>query len=187
MMMKSNSKLTNETTTFQCHHNNTGFCKFGNQCKYLHFHTICLENICRNQKCPNRHPKTCRFGDNCKFNARNACVYRHNKIKDIESMETKNLIKQIKALEDDLKDLQAKIFKLKNEHDIIINNLTKKVDELQAEKGYTDMRQNSDIERSCEKCDETFATEVNLKDHLDTKHGKVVIQVEPVSPKNTKT
>ena len=65
-------------------------------------------------------------------------------------METKNLIKQIKALEDDLKDLQAKIFELKNEHDIIINNLTKKVDELQAEKGYTDMRQNSDIERSCE-------------------------------------
>ena len=187
MMMKSNSKLTNETTTFQCHHNNTGFCKFGNQCKYLHFHTICLENICRNQKCPNRHPKTCRFGDNCKFNSRKACVYRHDKIKDIESMETKNLIKQIKALEDDLKDLQAKISELKNEHDIIINNLTKKVDELQAEKGYTDMRQNSDIERSCEKCDETFVTEVNLKDHLDTKHGKAVIQVEPVSPKNIKT
>ena len=48
------------------------------------------------------------------------------------------------------------------------------------------MRQNSDIERSCEKCDETFATEVNLKDHLDTKHGKAVIQVEPVSPKISK-
>ena len=60
------------------------------------------------------------------------------------------------------------------------------MDELQAEKGFTDMRQNSNIERSCDKCDETFETEVNLKDHLDTKYEEVIIQVEPVSPKKIK-
>ena len=93
---------------------------------------------------------------------------------------------KFKALKDDLKDLQAKISNLKNEHDVIINNLTKKVDELQVEKGFTDLRQNSDLERSCEKCGETFATEVNLKEHLDTKHEKVIIQMDQSHPIKSK-
>ena len=111
--MKTDSKLTNETTFFQCHHNNTGFCKFGAQCRYLHFHTICLKNICRNPKCPNRHPKTCRFGQNCKYNSRNACVYRHFKQAEIQSIETRELTKQIEALKDKVKDLQIEISQLK--------------------------------------------------------------------------
>ena len=60
------------------------------------------------------------------------------------------------------------------------------MEELQGEKGFADMRQNSNIERSCDKCDETFETEVNLKDHLDTKYEEVIIQVEPVSPNKIK-
>ena len=111
--MKTNLKLTNETNNFQCQHNNTGFCKFGDHCRYHHFNTICLKVLCRNPECQNRHPKTCKFGENCKFNSRNKCVYKHNKLVEIESSETKEVTKKIKAFENEVKDLKADIFKLK--------------------------------------------------------------------------
>ena len=111
--MKINSKLTNEKIHFHCHHNNTGFCKFRDHCKHQHFHTICLKKICKSQECQNRHPKTCKFGDSCKFNARNACAYKHQKLVDTEVDETKNLSKKIKGLQDEVRFLQAEMSKLK--------------------------------------------------------------------------
>ena len=101
--MKRYSKLTNETMIFQCPHNNTGFCKFRENCKYQHFYTICLENICRNHECKNRHPKTCKFKDTCKFHSRNACAYKHVELIDVKSIETKNLTLKVNALEDEVK------------------------------------------------------------------------------------
>jgi len=41
--------------------------------------------------------------------------------------------------------------------------------------------------KSCEKCNETFATDVNLKDSVDTKDRKVIIQVEPGLENKTET
>ena len=111
--MKINSKLTTEKIHFHCHHNNIGFCKFRDHCKNQHFHTICLKFFCKSQECQNRHPKNCKFGDSCKFNARNACAYKHQKLVDTELDETKNLSKKIKGLQDEVRFLQAEMSKLK--------------------------------------------------------------------------
>ena len=74
---------------------------------------------------------------------------------------------------------------------VIINNLTKIVEEWKAEKECRDTKQNFDFEielsRSCEKCDEKLATEVDLNVHIGKKHRKVFIQVEPASLNNDET
>ena len=77
------------------------------------------------------------------------------------------------------------------EMDVIIKNLTKIVEEWKAEKECRDTKQNSDFEielsRSGEKCDEKFATEVDLNAHIGKKHRKVTIQVELASLNNDET
>ena len=107
--MKNTQKLTNKTANFQCPHNNTAFCKFRDNCRYQHFYTVCLKNICRNRECKNRHPKTFKIEGACKFNKRNACAYKHVKLVDIKSTEST----KVKALEDEIKDLQTERDRLK--------------------------------------------------------------------------
>ena len=62
---------------FQCYHNNTGYCKFGDRCKFHHYFELCEKQVCRERACKFRHPKTCKFGEDCKFFKRNLCVYKH--------------------------------------------------------------------------------------------------------------
>ena len=110
MMMAQDKRLTNKVTKVQCKHNNTGFCKFGNQCKFQHFYKICLQSVCRNPECKKRHPKMCRFGERCKFNFRNACAYKHA----IENGQETHL-SQIGVLQEENKILQTNISDLKND------------------------------------------------------------------------
>ena len=106
MMMVQETMLTNKV---QCIHNNTGFCKFGDQCKFKHFYRICHKNICRNPNCKKRHPKICRFGARCKFNSRNACAYKHAN----ENYE-KTFLSKIRVLKEENKVLENNISDLKN-------------------------------------------------------------------------
>ena len=75
---------------FQCYHNNIGYCKYGKNCKYQHFYELCPKQVCRDEKCEFRHPKSCKFDGKCKFLKKKLCVYKHianddkNEIQDLE-------------------------------------------------------------------------------------------------------
>ena len=110
MMMERNFKHSMTA----CLHNNTGYCKFKDHCRYQHYNTICEKSICRDIKCKNRHPRTCRNGKNCKFNTQNACAYKHeiNNLSDNE--ETKKLTEKIETIEEEVNSLKAEISQLKD-------------------------------------------------------------------------
>ena len=175
--MKINSKLTNEKIHFHCHYNNTGFCKFRDHCKHQHFHTICLKKICKSQECQNRHPKTCKFGDGCKFNARNACAYKHKKLVDTEVGETKHLTMKIKGLQDEVQFLQGEISKLKK-------CIQLKEDEISQTKNTLNESMNEELENKvrilktvkveekfvCKSCEFKAYRNIDLVNHKQSKH-----------------
>ena len=49
----------------KCRYFNRGFCKYGQKCRFYHPRQVCneflLEGICRQHKCPQRHPRHCRY------------------------------------------------------------------------------------------------------------------------------
>ena len=128
MMMAQNTRLTNKV---QCIYNNTGFCKFGDQCKFQHFYRICPENVCRNPKCKKRHPKRCKFGERCKFNLRNACAYKH-----AHENHEETYLNQIRALKEENEILNTNISDLKNNVQLKekeLEDTTKKVKDLNSQ------------------------------------------------------
>ena len=105
MMMESEMKHTN-ANQYHCHHNNTGYCKFGYECRFQHYYELCQKQVCRGKMCRFRHPKSCKFGMNCKFFKRKVCVYKHN---DKKNESSEKLAKEIKDLEMDVKKLEDEI------------------------------------------------------------------------------
>ena len=120
MMMVQDSKLSN-----QCKHNNTGFCKFRDHCKFQHFDLICPKNVCRNADCRKRHPKTCRFGTSCKFNYKNACAYKHAKDLSQETFQS-----ETRVLQEEIKTLQTNISELKKSVQLKEKELKEKIKEV---------------------------------------------------------
>ena len=74
--METKSRLT-DRNNFQCQHNNRGYCKFGDKCRYKHFTKTCTKRVCRSKECAFRHPKPCKNRENCKFSKLNVCIYKH--------------------------------------------------------------------------------------------------------------
>ena len=183
-MMKNTQKLTNKTANFQCPHNNTGFCKFRDNCRYQHFYTVCLKNICRNRECKNRHPKTCKFEGACKFDKRNACAYKHVKLVDIKSTEST----KVKALEDEIKDLQTEISNLKSNVQLKEEELKQIKDDLNETEGKNkEMKKvltnkitilktvNVEKKFDCNSCDFKALREMDLENHKQSKHDQLAI------------
>ena len=145
-MMDGSSRLTKNE--FQCFHNNKGYCKFGVECHFQHYHDICLEKVCRDKECKARHPKYCKNGDDCKFYKKKICAYRHEDLKSVEAIKTQNLMKENEALEEEVKKLEVEIAELKE-------NVTKKEQKI--------AKIFQDNSKSIEKC---LEENTNLKDIL---------------------
>ena len=111
-----------------CKHNQTGFCKYRQQCTKEHFNEICKDNIkCTDPTCFKRHPKKCKNFDvfgKCKFTN---CDYVHSddevnhKVKLLEKcvIELKTEVVQLIKVEDDnrnqkITDLEKEIEVLKD-------------------------------------------------------------------------
>ena len=73
----------------QCFHNNTGYCKFGDKCRFQHYYELCTKQICRDSQCKFRQPKSCKFGGKCKFFQRKSCIYKHIE-KSNDEVDTSN-------------------------------------------------------------------------------------------------
>ena len=124
--------------SFQCYHNNTGYCKFGNRCKFQHYYALCPKQVCREISCKFRHPKSCKFEANCKYFKRNLCAYKHvdkekdiddhknKEIKDMESEDRRLKANKVKEYEDKIDILKAEIVDLR----LNIENKTKELEEI---------------------------------------------------------
>ena len=63
----------------KCRYFNSGYCKYKNNCKFIHPSEICKDSECRKDKCLKRHPKACKWyrGESgCKRG--NTCEYSHD-------------------------------------------------------------------------------------------------------------
>ena len=106
MMMVDVLKLTKEgfedRNSFQCYHNNLGYCRFREKCRYKHYFNVCSRSICRDIGCPYRHPKTFKYGDLCRFQIRKVCLYYHrnNNVNEdslYEKGEAEKLVNRLKS------------------------------------------------------------------------------------------
>ena len=142
-MMERIFKHTIENS-FQCYHNNTGYCKFGDQCRFQHYYELCTKKICRERQCKFRHPKSCKFGGNCKFLQRKMCVYKHieksNEEVDISNGIMKDLETKVDKLKAEIKELQScilskekEIHRMSSEKENSNNILLAKITQMQKE------------------------------------------------------
>ena len=60
----------------KCRYYNYGYCRYEDQCIYVHYRTTCQKRQCKNLKCENRHPKECRYKERCR--RKNTCMYTHD-------------------------------------------------------------------------------------------------------------
>ena len=78
-----------------CKFQNTGFCKFRDQCHFRHVQNVCASKTCARGSCDARHPKNCKhfLKNKCKFG--DHCAYQHStfilrgdqhKVKELEAL-----------------------------------------------------------------------------------------------------
>ena len=108
MMMIGDTRLTRayfeNKNYFQCYHNNVGFCKFKEHCRYQRYTEICSKIVCKDKTCKYRHPKTCKKREQCIFLKRKSCLYNHkvDKHKDWIMDEKVKLEKDVKELREEI-------------------------------------------------------------------------------------
>ena len=123
-MEKSYFRIENGESSFRYHtkclFNDTGFCKFGEQCRKLHHKNICLILNC-DRNCNSRHPKPCKFKAKCKFFSKQMCAYKHVTFAS-DDMELEALKKEVECLRLENERKQLDLDKL---HDEISNSSAK--------------------------------------------------------------
>ena len=178
-----NSKLTKvfiNRNLFQCYHNNRGYCRFRDKCRFQHFKQICPQSICRDQECKYRHPRTCKFRECCKFQEMDICAFKHvplvkqditeNVIKthneDIEKMKCEILVlkNNVQSKENELAKLSAK----QDTKEIIIDGLKDYIKELEEDKRNLKTEISKLHSRNCVVCDCRFTSDSELNTHIKT-------------------
>ena len=90
-----------------CKHNQTGFCKYRQQCTKEHVNKICKEKFkCQDKTCNKHHPKKCKNFDvygKCKFTN---CAYIHSE--DEVNQKVELLKKCVKELKEEILQLMMK-------------------------------------------------------------------------------
>ena len=71
--------LTRVSREVVCKYNQTGFCKFDENCQNRYFNENCENlNDCREYECTKRHPKMCKhFANHGKCRFKDVCAYKH--------------------------------------------------------------------------------------------------------------
>ena len=182
-----------------CKHDQTGFCKYRQQCTKEHVDEICKDNFrCKDLTCKKRHPKKCKNFDvfgKCKFTN---CAYIHvddginNRVDCLEKY-VKDLKEQIEQLNNDknyrgsqkIDALEREVLELKdNVKKLTINLQATKLQIQQLEdKVQTDViknnvtKENSKLDTRdnwlfCEMCDYKCKKNVTLRKHKNTRHNE---------------
>ena len=138
--------------TRRCRYYNRGFCKFRDNCNFVHKTGICdkylRDKICKQGNCDFRHPKPCKFeknGDTCTWGQN--CLYLH---KTTENLQTEDL------LNPEEKTYSCDIRETSNDYtnDIIDKN---------------NLRQNNEY-YLCDQCEYEAISQSLLQEHITASH-----------------
>ena len=181
------------TATLKCKYNDSGYCKFGSQCRKQHYSRICSKSNCE-RNCKARHPKFCKHEQNCKFLKRGICAYKHvtlanddEKLKTLESelivlrnkngdlinrlqeMETLLIKEKEKSsiLEDEIKDLEIKS-KIRID---MIDKLDRQIEEKDSIIYSIQSKEEEYEYEKCPKCNVIILSDRSLKDHILSTHS----------------
>ena len=111
----------------RCRFQNSGFCKFRENCRARHVTTKCpVINSCSNKNCDHRHPRKGRNGVKCRF--KSDCSYDHDTELSVE-VNTAELTNKVAILNNKVKEL----FQMTVENQCEIDRLVSKTKQLEAE------------------------------------------------------
>ena len=168
-----------------CKYNQTGFCKFCENCLKRHDNQVC-NNIsdCTSENCTKRHPNVCKnFKNQGYCRHKEQCAYQH--IEKIDGEKLKDLLLQLNAkhveetnyLRKEVKQLKDKVEKMENYISTQYTNIQRddqiknsKQDMLD-DKG-TNQAENAEKWYQCDKCEYMVKKKMTLKKHYNTKHSK---------------
>ena len=110
---KTSEKMVDKKIQRKCKFYNSGFCRYKDECFFIHPKTICIEEACRDKNCLDRHPKQCRYEDKCR--RRLSCLYKHKEMNHSEYVTLKSsnehLKKEIQMLKLNLEATKTKLSK----------------------------------------------------------------------------
>ena len=96
----------------KCSFFDTGYCKYGEKCKFKHFLIKCEISECENVNCSFRHPKPCKHRKKCKYFSKGICSYEHDTLAHDDAQE----LKAHKSFEEKIKQLEIKAIKNESDH-----------------------------------------------------------------------
>ena len=168
-----------------CKRNKLGYCKYGDQCRYLHVDELCDNTKCEVLICEKRHPGSCRFYREhgmCKFT--DFCKYAHNQpLNDKVAKQFETKIKELEKLvvkkEKEIQKISTEHFtnkiqikhledKIANQEDVIKNLITKleiegKENKSDVEEKFASIKQEIEVDK-CEVKDEMTELKNDLKE-----------------------
>ena len=104
----------------KCKFFNSGFCRYKDECFFIHPKTICIDKTCKDKNCVDRHPKQCRYEDQCR--RRTSCLYKHKEVNhtEYETLESSNehLKKEIQILKFNLDKIKTKLSNVSKQEEI---------------------------------------------------------------------
>ena len=159
--------MTENQNSFQCYHNNRGYCQYGDKCRYQHYKDSCQKRVCKEKECKYRHPKLCKYRESCKFLKKQICSYKHdliNKEKDLK--ETAN---KVKECENEVQKLRSEVFILMNNVQMKQNLIEEFIrDKKENENMLVDVKENS---KELEDKNSVYKNEISkLKIQLEKKN-----------------
>ena len=93
-----------------CKHFDNGYCRFKEECRFLHLKENCESDQCDLNVCLKRHPKfckyfrrkKCKFGDECLFKHKNGLIMQRDKGDKMDELKDK-----LKDMEKTLKNFMT--------------------------------------------------------------------------------
>ena len=155
------SPISNEKRNLllkKCNFFNKGFCKFKENCPFLHPTVICTELNCKEKECSQRHPKncknflkgSCKFGELCEFIHHDESTQHVNIVVTNETIENFDTSTYVDYDNIDSDDDQS------DEH-----TKTNVID-----------KKKESVVFSCNECDKAFHLKSILTKHVKTVHKK---------------
>ena len=120
-MTEKLSNSRNKST--KCFFNNSGFCKFRDECRNQHFQDVCENQTC-DKKCLSRHPKPCKNREKCKFLLNNICAFSHDAIEK----ENDGVQEKVRMRVDEISNLKNLLNQNKVENEIKFKSLKEAIE-----------------------------------------------------------
>ena len=149
-----------------CRNNQTGFCKFSDNCRNLHIGDICTSNPnCQDKNCTKRHPRKCKYYwiyGHCKFGSR--CAYVHVSLVEELVLDLNSVKEEVRKL----REISDALIKTTEDHQIKIDVFNEECTEyFQAVDVLEGKMRDIDVEMEFTVKEGSFKLEKTIKDMIE--------------------